>query len=74
MIESPLIRELLSEKACETAHRDILTVLETRFGDLPPDLAEDIESVVDEEQLKGLVRKAASCPDLDAFRSAVGRT
>lgn len=85
MLESPLIDELVMEKygelftektretACETAHQDIVTFLEARFGDVPRDLAEEIESVVDEKQLKGLVRSAGACPDLDAFRSAVAR-
>ena len=89
MLESPLIDELVMEKygelltektreaaretACETAHQYIVVVLEARFGDVPRDLAEEIESVVDEKQLKCLVRSAGACPDLDAFRSAVAR-
>ena len=75
MIESPLIQELLADKArttaCETAHRDIVTFLEARFGGIPQDMAGEIESVVDDEQLRRLVRKAASCPDLSAFRDAI---
>jgi hypothetical protein len=89
MLESPLIDELVMEKygelltektreaaretACETAHQYIVTFLEARFGDVPRDLAEEIESVVDETQLRSLVRSAGACPDLDAFRSAVAR-
>jgi hypothetical protein len=49
------------------AHRHILTVLETRFGAVPPDLAGQIQSVTDEDGLTDLVRKASSCPDLKAF-------
>ena len=57
MLESPLIDELVMEKygelltertreatretACETAHQDIVTVLEARFGDVPRDLAKN---------------------------------
>ena len=86
MLESPLIDELVIEKygelltektreaARETAHQYIVTVLEARFGDLPRDLAEEIESVVDGKQLKGLVRTAVACPDLDAFRGALPRS
>ena len=66
-------REATRETACKTAHQNIVTVLEARFGDVPRDLAEEIESVVDGKQLKGLVRTAVACPDLDAFRSAVAR-
>ena len=62
------------EATCETAQQDIVTVLEARFGDVPRDLAEEIESVVDGKQLKGLVRTAVACPDLDAFRGAMARS
>lgn len=89
MLESPLIDELVMEKygelltektreaaratACETAHQYVVTVLEARFGDVPQDLAEEIESVIDGKQLKGLVRTAVACSDLDAFRGAMAR-
>lgn len=59
------------EKARETAQQYIVTVLEARFGEVPVDLAEEIESITDEKQLKCLVRSAASCPDLQAFRNVV---
>ena len=71
MLEVPFLDEIVMEKACETARQDIVTVLEARFGDVPRDLSEEIESVDDAKQLRGLVRLAASCPDLDAFRNAV---
>ena len=90
MLESPLIDELVMEKygdlltektreaarktACETAHQYIVTVLEARFGDVPRDLAEEIELVVDGNQLKSLVRTAVACPDLDGFRDAMSRS
>ena len=67
ILESPLIQNLLTEKA----HQYIVTFLEARFGNVPRDLVEEIESVVDEKQLKGLVRLAGSCSDLDAFRRAM---
>ena len=41
-----------------------------KYGDL---LAEQIASLDDEQQLKGLVRSAGSCPDLEAFRKAITR-
>ncbi len=64
-------REAAREAVRETAHQDIATFLEARFGDVPRDLVEAIESVVDEKQLKDLVRSAAACPDLAAFRRAM---
>ena len=69
MIESPLIQELVRE----TAHRAILTVLEARFGEIPREVAEAVTSVSDDNQIRDLVRKAAACPDLDAFRSELAR-
>jgi len=66
-------RETALRTACETAHQDIVTSLEARFGDVPREVVEGVESVVDTRQLKALVRLAASCPDLDAFRNAIAR-
>ena len=83
MLEIPFLNEIVNEK-CETlmlektreaarenAHQNIAAFLETRFGDVPRDLLEAIESVVDEKKLKDLVRLAAACRDLDAFGRAI---
>jgi hypothetical protein len=67
-------RETARETARKTAHQDIVAVLETRFGDVPRDLVDEIDAVFDVEQLKGLVRSAAACSDLGAFRDAIART
>jgi hypothetical protein len=78
MLEVPFLDEIVMEKtretARETAQQDIVTVLEARFGDVPRDVAEGIESIDDHAQLRDLVRLAASCPDLAAFRDAVVQT
>ena len=75
MIESPLIQEFVAERSqelvTERARRDLLAVLETRFGRIPRKLNQVIQSIHDEDQLALLLRKAAACPDLDAFGSAV---
>jgi hypothetical protein len=71
MLEIPFLDEIVMEKTRETAHKNIVTVLKTRFGDVPRDLVEAIESVVDEEQLEDLVRSAVVCPDPAAFRRAM---
>jgi hypothetical protein len=70
----PFLDEIVMEKTRETAHQYIVAVLEARFGEVPVDLAEEIESIDDERQRRGLVRLAASCPDLDAFRNSVARS
>ena len=82
MLESPLLDETfqakygirLAEKIRETAQRGIRKVLEARFGDIPAELIEQVESVDREEQLQSLTRTAAACPDLDAFRRAVAQS
>lgn len=83
MIESPLLDQFFKERygqqlaqevretARKAAHRNILAVLEARFGDVPRDLAEDIESVADEDRLTDLVCRGATCPDLEAFRNEI---
>jgi hypothetical protein len=67
------LREDIREAARATAHENIAAFLEARFGDVPRDLVEAIESVDDKKQLKDLVRSAAACPDLPAFRRAMTR-
>jgi hypothetical protein len=71
MLEVPFLDEIVMEKTRETAQQNIVSFLEARFGDVPGDVVEGIESIDDHAQLKGLVRLAASCPDLAAFRDAV---
>jgi len=73
MIESPLIEELVVERVRAATQRDILAILETRFGPIAPELAEQIRSVTEEDRLADLVRKAASCPDLVSFREGLRR-
>ena len=81
MLEIPYLDEIVMEKSREaareaaraTAHRYITVLLEARFGDVPRDLVEEIESVVDEKQLEGLVRSAGTCRDLAEFRRAMTR-
>ena len=69
MLEVPYLNEIVMERTRE----NITAFLETRFGDLPRDLVEEIESVVDEKQLKDLVRSAAASRDLAEFRLAMTR-
>ena len=67
------VEAYVAKKTRANAQRNILMFLETRFGAIPPDLAERIQSVADEDRLTDLVCKAASCPDLDAFRRETQR-
>jgi len=67
VIESPLIQQIVAKRL----HYAILAVLEDRFGAVPPDLIEEIQSVDNDDQLIDMVRQAAACRDLDAFRAAM---
>jgi hypothetical protein len=61
-------QEAVQEAVQEAARESIVTVLEARFGDLPSDLLKQIATVVDQKDLKQLIRATGTCPDLDAFR------
>jgi hypothetical protein len=65
MIESPLIQELLAERM----HEGILNVLEVRFGPVPQHVAVAVEGIQDDGRLKELLKFAAGCVDLNAFRT-----
>jgi predicted transposase YdaD len=52
-------------------HRALLEVLEVRFGLVPAGIAESLSAVSDLERLKTLHRAALTCPDLEAFASAL---
>jgi hypothetical protein len=77
MLEIPFLDEIVKEKSREAARQNaqenIAAFLEARFGDVPGDLVETIESIVDEKQLKDLVRSAGTCHDLAEFRRAMAR-
>ena len=64
MIESPLIQELVADRR----RKDILEFLQERFGSVPREIPTLLESVTKEKRLTELVRLAARCPDLKAFR------
>jgi hypothetical protein len=65
MIESPLIQELLAK----WAHNYIVILLEARFGSVPPELATQLRTILDEDKLDELVRRAGTCPTLGAFET-----
>jgi hypothetical protein len=69
MIESPLIEEIVNKAKCEATRENTLGVLADRFGPVPEDISAALQSIAEEARLSTLVRWAARCPDLDAFRA-----
>lgn len=64
MTESPLIQELVADKA----HRWIAMILKGRFQGAPADLSSILKTIEDEAKLDELMMWAVHCPDLEAFR------
>jgi hypothetical protein len=67
MIESPVLDKFWAE----AKHRTIQQVLEGRFGPLPDTLAEQLFSVMADDQLSKLASVAGTIPDLNAFAAAL---
>jgi hypothetical protein len=55
----------------ESLHKVILAVLKARFGALPRNVGRLLRGIISERKLKRLIRLAAKCPDLEAFREAL---
>lgn len=60
-----------AEGRIEEAQESVLTTLEARFGAIPDDLRMKLTTITDLPQLKGLVRLAATCPDVTAFAAGL---
>jgi len=68
MIESPLIKEIIAESKQQAMQGAILQFLQARFDSIPEDVAKRVRAVRGEKKLQTLIKHAARCPDLDAFR------
>jgi hypothetical protein len=69
MIESPVLQQLKTEWTQEGERKTIIKVLAARFGDEAEDLRATLDMIDDEARMEELVRAAATCPNLEAFRS-----
>jgi len=69
MIESPLIQEMMAKSAAQRSHKHILRFLARRFGRVPEEVAAAIRTIYEESKLEALLDEAASCSNLDAFRT-----
>lgn len=69
MIDSPLIRALMTENTQQTMHEAIRLVLAGRFGTVPDALVARIKSVRKKPELDALIQFAGMCPNLAAFET-----
>ena len=73
IMESPLIQGILEEARVENTQKimrkAIRQILETRFGELRPQIVEALDAVVDERRLDDLITEAVRCTSLDDFRA-----
>jgi hypothetical protein len=67
MIESPVLQNFLAKRL----HKNILTYLRGRFGDIPPETEAALRAVIDETKLDELTNLAARCPDLESFQAGL---
>ncbi len=67
MIESPVLDEAFALVEARSTRSNIAEILDSRFGNIPPELTGRLLAVADQQRLKALVRFAAKCPDLPAF-------
>ncbi len=68
MIDTPLMREIITEQHALKTHRIILNLLRDRLGDVPPEVEAAVRSVQDEDQLDRANRLAARAADYATFR------
>jgi hypothetical protein len=52
----------------ETAQEDVLEILEERFGIVPNDMMNQINSISIRKNLKQLLKQAIRCPDIEGFK------
>lgn len=69
MLELPFLQEFSQEIRAEQAHKDIMTFLRARFTSVPPELEDELRPIQDADEFDELIRWAANCPDVDAFRA-----
>lgn len=61
------LQEGLQQGQVERLHKDLLQVLEVRFGVVPADLAERVQEFRDLEELEGLLKRALLVASVEAF-------
>jgi hypothetical protein len=65
------LMEGLEKGILQTAREAIIDVLDTRFGQVPDSIREQINSLGSEPTLKTLLRRAARASSLEEFQAAL---
>ncbi len=68
MIESPVLKELMTETIRKTQRDAILEVLAGRFGREARSLRKSLKGIEDDRRLKKLLQESGKCRDLESFR------
>jgi hypothetical protein len=68
MIESPLVEELKAEWTRETLIKAVIDLLVSRVGSKAEALETELRGIDDEARLRDLIKHAATCRTLSAFR------
>jgi hypothetical protein len=73
VLEIPLLDKMIARHETERQRRDIVCVLATRFGTVPPEITAALQGVSEETRLEKLLAWSAACPDVDAFRARLAQ-
>ena len=75
MIESPVldeVKEILRKRyEADATRRAVISALNVRFGIVPQEQVASLQTITDSERLEPLHRLAITCPDLQAFATAL---
>lgn len=65
MLEFPAIQDLL----VKTRHKDLIRVLERRFGSISQEIVAGVQAIRDTKNIDELFAHAITCADLESFKS-----
>jgi hypothetical protein len=66
--QMPFLSWIELDAKLETLREDVITILEVRFGEVPPTLIERINAIEDIPVLKQLHRQAIAIPSIEEFQ------
>jgi hypothetical protein len=65
------IEEEMEKGMIEEAREMVQEAISSKFGLVPEDIVNDIRKLKDRERLRGLLREAVVCSDLNGFKKAL---